>query len=190
METSGYEPKERYRTTVRGAKDIIISVARIIYEEKRIRMSMSLVNLIQWLQQNPKSTKHGGYLHPIVACMIHYMITFTFVVNVHDKILQSYYPLLSKFNENSPNTSSHAQQIGYFVAIYIVIFYSTRVILADNDLVRKASIYEYTWMCNTTLCFGAFGLLTHRPMVPMAFCVAVCIDQVLWYVDLIGGILR
>lgn len=175
---------------MRGAKDIIISVARIIYEEKRIRMSMSLVNLIQWLQQNPKSTKHGGYLHPIVACMIHYMITFTFVVNVHDKILQSYYPLLSKFNENSPNTSSHAQQIGYFVAIYIVIFYSTRVILADNDLVRKASIYEYTWMCNTTLCFGAFGLLTHRPMVPMAFCVAVCIDQVLWYVDLIGGILR
>ena len=73
-------------------------------------------------------------------------------------------------------------------------------------------LYELTWLCNCTLvlgcwCFGFAGLadyskggggdgsfggwlLKRRPLVASASCVAVSIDQVLWYVDLVVWAVR
>jgi hypothetical protein len=49
-----------------------------------------------------------------------------------------------------------------------------------------AALYEYCWLCNVTLWMGALALYTHRPVLATAYCVTVGIDQLLWYVDILG----
>ena len=51
---------------------------------------------------------------------------------------------------------------------------------------RYVVFYEFQFLCNVTLVVSPIALSTSRPTVATAFCVAVGIDQLLWYVDLLG----
>lgn len=51
---------------------------------------------------------------------------------------------------------------------------------------RELVIYELAWSCNASLLFAAAALWLRRPALLCACGVLVAIDQVLWYVDIIG----
>lgn len=84
-----------------------------------------------------------------------------------------------------------------FITRYISSYQATSSSSLDGRKLRYYSVlYELTWLCNTTLIVGCLTLgnitttttsnswlLRRRPMVATAFCIAVSIDQVLWYID-------
>jgi branched-subunit amino acid transport protein AzlD len=49
--------------------------------------------------------------------------------------------------------------------------------------------YETCWLCNITLVLSSLALYRGRPQIAGAYLVAVGIDQLLWYVDLLGYVL-
>ena len=82
------------------------------------------------------------------------------------------------------------RRIGNFLALYFVWLIVWRLIFCPSTVPRPSIIYESTWLCNGTLALGALASWTDRPTMAMACCVTVGIDQLLWYVDLLGFLLR
>ena len=56
----------------------------------------------------------------------------------------------------------------------------------NKKLLTYVVFYEFQFLCNVTLIISSLSLWTNRPIVATGFCVAVGIDQLLWYVDLLG----
>ena len=166
--------------------------------------------MIKYLNQSgPTHPKHGGGLqschqsaaafsssfpiHPLLAFIIHYSIAIPSIFIVHDTF---FIPA----EESSEETILRQMNISRFIFIYTCILFSTRCVSSFNAgrLRQHAVLYELTWLCNSTLVMGcitlgAFAfvngwLFRRRPLVATACCISVSIDQVLWYVDLVGYI--
>ena len=56
----------------------------------------------------------------------------------------------------------------------------------NKKLLTYVVFYEFQFLCNVTLIISSLSLYTNRPIVATGFCVSVGIDQLLWYVDLLG----
>ena len=142
--------------------------------------------LISWLTQHPGSTKHQGWLHPLTTFILHYIITICTSILLHDNILL---PLLSNDDNNNNNTlfpnSPTSLQIhtSDFILIYTALIFILRL-LFEKPIIRRTLLYEYTWMCNTTLILSSIGLRTCRPIIATSSCISVSIDQVMWYIDI------
>lgn len=52
------------------------------------------------------------------------------------------------------------------------------------------AIYEALWACNQTLLISAIALLTNDPFIIRAALVTISFDQLLWYVDILGYLIR
>jgi len=154
----------------------------------------------QWLQQKPYSSKHYHYLHPIISCIIHYLLVYLILFSIHDKlVLPLFLPEIKKTPYSITSTCCHetTKQIPRFFfvskafAIYVIFLFSIRLLSTRHSrILQNATIYEFTWLCNITLFMGAIALHTCRPLIASSFCVAVSIDQVLWYVDIAGYFAR
>mmetsp|Transcript_18166 Transcript_18166/g.32939 ORF Transcript_18166/g.32939 Transcript_18166/m.32939 type:complete len:316 (-) Transcript_18166:714-1661(-) len=157
-------------------------------------------DLFRWLSRaEATALKHQeGWHHPLAACILHYMIVLVSTTLVHDHVV---IPLLSTGDEDylggttTTATESHDTKAPSFVSrdhiaiclvLYVVVSQMGRISCYPTALTRRAALYEFTWMCNTTLVLGAWALYTNRPLMASAPCVAVSIDQVLWYADLFG----
>ncbi len=79
--------------------------------------------------------------------------------------------------------------IYWFLLSYVLFILICRL-AAKRGALRMAVFYEYTWLCNSTLLLGFIGLRTCRPLLVTGPAIAVSIDQVLWYVDLVGWSIR
>jgi hypothetical protein len=110
----------------------------------------------------------------------------------------------SLYHEQRNNDATSTFIISYtlllFITRYISSYQTTTASSSGGRKLRYYSVlYELTWLCNTTLIVGCLSLgnaytsnswlLRRRPMVATAFCIAVSIDQVLWYIDALGYIL-
>lgn len=157
------------------------------------RGSPSSLSFVNWLTQGgPKHPKHRGWLHPIVVFVVHYSVASTVTVAAHDWMLSSYFA-----NESAPichvDESLQTQRTlsaVWFLAYAIVLLVS-RLFFKAPEPGQKATtdwsvLYDYCWMCNGTLWLGAWALYTGRPMLASALCITVGMDQMLWYVDVIG----
>mmetsp|Transcript_4667 Transcript_4667/g.6065 ORF Transcript_4667/g.6065 Transcript_4667/m.6065 type:complete len:339 (-) Transcript_4667:37-1053(-) len=151
--------------------------------------------IIQFLCQNgDKDPKHSSsWKHPLSTFLIHYIITTTLIIYIHDYFLLPPYYLdqsIKTVTKNDKENESKQIQIANFMFIYFVILLGYRIATNNsNRKVQKTILYENTWLCNTTLFMGALGLWTDRHVVVLSHVVAVSIDQVLWYVDLTGWVL-
>lgn len=66
----------------------------------------------------------------------------------------------------------------------------------EQSIHHQAVLYEMTWMCNITLCIPSCVLLLYptfysdtNPTFIVGHLIAVSIDQILWYVDILGCVL-
>jgi hypothetical protein len=54
----------------------------------------------------------------------------------------------------------------------------------------SVAIYEFLWACNQALLLGAVAMIVQDSHLLRASIVIVSIDQLLWYVDLIGYVIK
>ena len=143
--------------------------------------------LVGWLLQGgPHDSKHRGKLHPVVTFFLHYSVVAWISVLVHDWIV------FTRQTSNPTTLTSCIippirKSIGVFFGLYFVIFFTTRLALRwkQNDHFY-VEFYRQTFLCSVTIVHVALGLYTGRIILAQSFCVAVGIDQILWYVDLVG----
>jgi hypothetical protein len=152
--------------------------------------------LFRWLSHAESTAlKHQeSWHHPIAACILHYIIVLVSTTFVHDHVVM---PLLSsreegslEFHDTKGPPFVSRDQIATWLVLYVAASQMGRISCYPTALTRRAALYEFTWMCNSTLLLGAWALYTNRPLMASAPCVAVSIDQVLWYADLSGWALR
>jgi hypothetical protein len=87
-------------------------------------------------------------------------------------------------------SSIHLRERRIWIAVWLISY--TCAIFLRRLLVEPADntvVYQYCWLCNVTLFQGALAFITNRPIIAMAYCVTIGIDQLLWYVDLTGYVL-
>ena len=169
-----------------------------------------LLKMIKYLAQaGPTHPKHGGGrtraqlskfpMHPILSFILHYAIVVPIIFLIHDTFFGCNAVSFEVTNDEE-ETMKRQMHISRFIFAYTLILFSTRCVSSFNAgrLRQHAVMYELTWLCNSTLLMGsiAFGgfdngettnwFLKRRPLVATACCIGVSIDQVLWYVDLVG----
>lgn len=175
-----------------------------------IRAPLDLFQFLSQQQgqgQGPNAHKHTTWKHPILVCLLHYTITTAILLPLHDYYIQFFNlntGIGTGIDMNNTNTNDstntnminilHAQdksqQIASFTIQYFTLLITYRILQnKTSPLLQKACLYENTWLCNSTLYFGAIGLYTHRPLLVTSHLIAVSIDQILWYVDLTGFVL-
>mmetsp|Transcript_9793 Transcript_9793/g.15042 ORF Transcript_9793/g.15042 Transcript_9793/m.15042 type:complete len:319 (+) Transcript_9793:92-1048(+) len=152
-------------------------------------------SMIQWISQEGRSaSKHHEWTHPCVVFILHYSIVFVVITWFHDTIILPWALSSSSSQELSSSTTeciaeSHQyeqqQTIAMYMILYGIVQFSTRL-LTQNDHYRHCVLYEYTWMCNSTIMIGSLSLYLGRPLIASAHCISIGIDQILWYVDLLG----
>jgi hypothetical protein len=152
-----------------------------------------MFTIFQYLsQQGPHAVKHKTWKHPVTVCLVHYAVSITLVLSFHDALVVVR-PSSSKTTTTTTTVKGIQQTnllIANFVLGYFVILLSYRILQnRGNDIMQKACIYENTWLCNMTLLMGSIGLYTGREIMVMAHVITVSIDQVLWYLDLLGWLL-
>lgn len=54
----------------------------------------------------------------------------------------------------------------------------------------SVAIYEFLWACNQALLVGTFAMIVQNSHLLRASIVLVSIDQLLWYVDLVGFMIK
>ena len=156
-----------------------------------------LISRLQWIcESGPADSKHTkGWAHPIVACLLHYFVVVPSTMAVHDAMvgqLQSgkmIEPAIGAICSKDGNPTAMAMVISNFFACYAATLLLWRLVTVRAKLGpihQRGVLYEYTWLCNSTLVMVSIGLRTCRPILASSFCVAVSIDQLLWWVDLVG----
>mmetsp|Transcript_733 Transcript_733/g.975 ORF Transcript_733/g.975 Transcript_733/m.975 type:complete len:335 (-) Transcript_733:53-1057(-) len=169
-------------------------------------MLLCMMNYL--FQAGPTHPKHGGGsdliprakfpIHPLLAFLVHYSIVIPSIFLVHDVYFA---PSIDLIEHN--DTIIRQTYMARFLLIYTLTLFTTRCACSFNSgrLRQHAVLYELTWLCNSTLLMGsiAFGvfdadvgtnntswLFRRRPIIATACCIGVSIDQILWYVDLVG----
>lgn len=140
-------------------------------------------------------------LHPFLAFLVHYSIAISTIYAVHDAF---FFDMQArdetsklKYDDASTTTPTQRQvRISQFLFIYTATLFIARYISSYHAgrLRHHSVLYELTWLCNSTLVmscisYGAWNidhwLFRKRPLIATSCSVAVSIDQILWYVDLI-----
>ena len=161
------------------------------------------------------ATKHPP-LHPFLAFCTHYAFVIPTTFLVHDTFFDAnntgynderHHHRIQFENIANRAVEQRQTQISKFLLFYVTFLFGTRYLSSYHAgrLRQHAVLYELTWFCNCTLVLGflSFGGLSYdmesiifkwffrrRPLVATSCCVAVSIDQVLWYVDLVVWLIR
>lgn len=165
------------------------------------------IPVLDWLQRSASNhPKHSSWLHPAVVCLLHYSIVASVSIAAHDWLLYLYVV----FNDEELlrcNVDSLLQERRTRVATCLFCYSAwlllwrlfvrkepgrvsgtgvTRTATATPPRPPHTILYEYCWLCNVTLVVAAVALRTNRPALAAAYTVTVGIDQIMWYVDLLG----
>lgn len=145
------------------------------------------MKILSWLLQGgPRAAKHRGKVHPVVTFLLHYAVVASVTVSAHDFLIMQW-PIPDE--SGSCISSSRQSTVGVFFAVYFVAYFSCRLALRWHQPDFYIQFYEQTFLCSVTIFHASLGLSTNRPILAASFCVAVGIDQILWYVDLAGYLL-
>lgn len=141
--------------------------------------------MLSWLaHEGPLSEKHQGWRHPIVSFLVHYVVVAASTLTVHDTMLTT---SIDRNVVECQATSSVPQQrqrtVAVYLAMYFCLYFALRLALQyrDDRSLLYVEFYRQTFLCSVTIFSAAFGFYTGRPLIAEAFCVAVGIDQLLWY---------
>lgn len=172
------------------------------------------MTMIEYISQGgPHHPKHGGghYFtsptaprtvawlppaHPFIAFILHYFIAISSIYAVHDTFFSE-----RQIHEISDDESiivirQRQAYIAQFLFFYTVVLFAARYLSSyrAGRLRHFSVLYELTWLCNSTLvmsCISYSGwnndhwLFIRRRLVATSCAVAVSVDQLLWYVDLV-----
>jgi hypothetical protein len=144
--------------------------------------------MFSWLaQEGPHAEKHWQWQHPITTFLVHYGIAAGIMIMAHDALGAKNTDLHN--NSECPVNLKALQQrqklVAVFLSSYFCLYFSCRLILQwrNNKSLLFVECYRQTFLCSVTIFNAALGFYIGRPVIAEAFCIAVGIDQLLWYVS-------
>ena len=145
-----------------------------------------LNQLHRWIgHEGPKAPKHKGWLHPLVVVVLHYAVVGAITFRMHDLLLLGRETIEEECS--TMQAVSFRKTVAAYCGWYIFLMQTLRLLTLAN---KQAVLYEATWLCNVTLVMGPLGLYWNRPTIASAYCITIGIDQLLWYIDLLGYTMR
>lgn len=147
------------------------------------------MSLWTWISQEGPSAEKQGWVHPLASVVMHYAIASLVTFFVHDTLVKADTACAELASAATGSNILARELVALGVTAYAVWLFLWRLYHASDEH-RPGIVYEYTWLCNVTLLLGATAFVLDRPIVATAHCVAVGIDQLMWYVDLIGWTMR
>ena len=142
--------------------------------------------LNHWIaQEGPTAEKHRGWLHPTIVVVIHYCAVAIISFGMHDLLRNGSGKAL--LEECAFENVELRNKVATFCLFYVFTMQGVRLYALGN---KQAVLYEANWLCTVTLVMGPLGLYWNRPIIASAYCVVIGVDQLLWYVDLLGYSLR
>lgn len=151
-----------------------------------------LAILLLWLgHEGDVSDKYCGWKHPVATFLVHYGVVALTMTMVHDAVGVNTTGILAKDDVSKCQVAPELLQqrqlsVAIFLACYYCLFFSWRLVLQwkKDAFLVFAEFYRQTFLCSVTIFHAALGFYTGRPLIAEALCIAVGIDQLLWYVDL------
>jgi hypothetical protein len=145
--------------------------------------------MIMWLaHEGQNSIKHQGWRHPVATFVVHYAVVAVTTTVVHDLLMRI--PLsdgdvsLPCNTELSETLVERQQRVASFLAGYFCLYFAWRLALHWNTqtaYLLYPEFYRQTFLCSGTIFNASLSFFTGRPLIAEAFCIAVGIDQLLWY---------
>lgn len=131
------------------------------------------LSFASWLQADKagKAAKHFGWLHPAVSAAS----TIAGVVYLGLKVTEP-----DETGELVENPELW-RRVGKALLCYISLIFAARIKEGGPTV-----LYELIWQCNLALCVAAAALLKGRPTLLASAATTIAIDQMLWYVDILG----
>jgi len=146
-----------------------------------------------WLAHgHPMDSKHFGWLHPLSVAVVHYFLMFATILPLHDRLVEYYYENddATKTCEVEPKLQTLRDAGTVFLWAYAAFVIVWRVFFRHEPGHKSGPVwymlYDYCWLCNVSLWMGGWALHTGRPILAQTLCITVGLDQISWYVDLIG----
>ena len=144
-------------------------------------------------QGGPIDKKYQTWKHSISVFILHYIISTILLFQFYDVIYLPFIRDKLHFDHiliGQNQISDRKKNVSGFLMIYFLSLCLYRHFLnTTKPIEQKALMYEHTWLCNQTLIISAICLRTDRDLLAMAYLITVSIDQIMWYVDIIGFIL-
>lgn len=132
---------------------------------------------IKWLLAVEGHAKHRQWQHPVVAAVLGVGVVLYASVVVQELLFPT-----SLHGFDSEDAQVRGRQLGQALACYTAFMCALRM----PDMGLAAVGYEVLWSCNLGMLLAALGFWSGRPQLVGAAVCTVAIDQILWYVDLVG----
>ena len=140
--------------------------------------------VVQWLSAVEGHSKHRGISHPLTTVILAMSAIVVASVASHDVIFGRP-DRIDEENLEERLLSNYRQKAALVLYCYVTTMATFRLpVLGFPRL-----CYEMLWSCNTSMILAAVGLGSNRPHLVAAAAISVAIDQLMWYVDLIGYII-
>mmetsp|Transcript_34317 Transcript_34317/g.38417 ORF Transcript_34317/g.38417 Transcript_34317/m.38417 type:complete len:298 (-) Transcript_34317:818-1711(-) len=156
-----------------------------------------------WLsQEGPTSRKHKEWMHPVVTFVVHYISVINLIIIVHDALVHTTSVYFEKGNVNdivdedtinncieSSILIRRQKYVACFFALYFFLCLGVRLALqwkTKQSYTFYCEYYQMTFLCSVTIMNVSISFFFNRPIIAQSFCLAVGIDQFLWYFDLAG----
>jgi len=97
----------------------------------------------------------------------------------------SYIEALPKDRPNPVHQEYYYPKIALFILGYYLFLAGSRWYESDSHV-----LYEMLWACNMGMVFSVVGMLTNSPLLSGLSTALVALDQLLWYFDMIGFLLK
>jgi hypothetical protein len=144
---------------------------------------------MRWLlQEGPDAKKHKERTHPIVTFIVHYVVVTGAIFFAHDALVDAVSPNSGNSDQKECVVSSEMIRrrkcVGIFLAFYFFLYFCVRLTLKlkSKPHLFYCEFYQQTFMCSVTIANSALSFYCNRPIISQAFCLAVGLDQILWYV--------
>jgi len=96
-------------------------------------------------QQGPHHSKHSGWIHPTVVCVLHYAVVLPSMLLAHDLLVTKYYFIgIATVNDVSNQHTSHETQIS---SLNDLCFKGPHGLLPENPIIVPAFFFLYAmWL--------------------------------------------
>jgi hypothetical protein len=84
----------------------------------------------------------------------------------------------------APHVEYYHPRMGGFILFYYFFLLFSRWAESDSHV-----LYEQLWACNVSMLFSSIGMFFNMPLLTGLSCALVAVDQLCWYIDIIGWLL-
>jgi len=136
--------------------------------------------------------KHKEGIHPIVTFLFHYGVVGTAVPFAHDILIDTFSKADGLKCIISLEMNRRRQYTARFLATYFILYFCVRLARRrkGKSYLFYSEFYSITFNCSVTIVMSALSFYSNRPIVAQAFCIAVGMDHLMWWVfsDLFTGV--